>query len=173
MSNPVPEKLSNFRVYNDGVDLLGVADAELPDLEFMTETVSGAGIAGEVESPVVGHFKSMALKLKWRTVTGDLSVLAAPKAHQLDLRGSIQTYDAGDGVYVHKPVKVVVKGIPKKASLGKLEMGKPMDNESEFEVVYLKMTFDGTERIEIDKYNSVCKIDGTDYLAEIRGNLGI
>ena len=57
--NKVPERLINFRVYNDGNDLLGVANVDLPSIEAMSDTVSGAGIAGEVESPILGHFASM------------------------------------------------------------------------------------------------------------------
>ena len=49
--NKVPERLVNFRVYNEGNDLLGVATVDLPSIEAMSDTVSGAGIAGEVESP--------------------------------------------------------------------------------------------------------------------------
>ena len=30
--NPVPEKLINFRVYEDGVDYLGVADVDAREL---------------------------------------------------------------------------------------------------------------------------------------------
>ena len=37
--NQVPEKLINFRVYENGVDLLGLADVQLPSLEYMSETV--------------------------------------------------------------------------------------------------------------------------------------
>ena len=169
----MPEKLINFRVYEDGKDLLGVADVELPDLEWMTETVTGAGIAGEIDSPVLGHFKSLALKLKWRTVTGNTTVLAQSKAHHLDLRGSVQRYDAGAGEYKNYPVKVVVKAIPKKVGLGKLEPGKPQDNESEFECVYLKLWIDGEEKIEIDKYNYIAIVDGVDYLADVRTHLGL
>ena len=43
--NKVPERLINFRVYNDGNDLLGVANVDLPSIEAMSDTVSGAGIA--------------------------------------------------------------------------------------------------------------------------------
>lgn len=32
----VPEKLINFRVYNEGNDQLGVADVTLPNFESMT-----------------------------------------------------------------------------------------------------------------------------------------
>ena len=62
-SNQIPERLINFRVYLDGSDLLGVASVELPSLESMSDTVSGAGIAGEVESPILGHFGSMTVTL--------------------------------------------------------------------------------------------------------------
>lgn len=37
-NNVVPEKLINFRAYNDGNDLLGVTDVQLPSLDAMTET---------------------------------------------------------------------------------------------------------------------------------------
>ena len=40
--NKIPERLINFRVYNNGNDLLGVATVELPELEAMSDTVSGA-----------------------------------------------------------------------------------------------------------------------------------
>ena len=173
MANQIPEKLINFRIYKDGKDLLGVADIELPDLEWMSETVTGAGIAGEIESPVIGHFKSMVLKLKWRTVTGDTTSLAQSKAHHLDARGSIQRYDAGAGEYKNYPVKLVVKAIPKKIGLGKMEPGKPQDNESEFECVYLKLWVDSKEEVEVDKYNFIVKIDGVDYLADVRSHLGL
>ncbi|MCB2186942.1 MAG: phage major tail tube protein [Deltaproteobacteria bacterium] len=173
MANPVPEKLINFRVYNEGEDLIGVADVELPELEAMTETVKGAGIAGEVDSPVLGHYQALTLKLTWRVTTANAAKLAAPKAHQLDCRGSMQYYDAGSGEYQPKPVQCVMKAIPKKAGLGKLEPGALMDTGMEFEVVYLKLSIEGNEIVEIDKLNYICKIDGTDYLAAVRGDLGL
>lgn len=173
MANPVPEKLTNFRVYRDGTDFLGVADVELPDLEWMSETVTGAGIAGEVDSPVIGHFKSTTLKLTWRTVTKNTTILARSEAHHLDCRGSVQQYDAGEGVYKNYPVKLVAKAIPKKVGLGKFEVGKPQDAETEFEIVYLKLWVDDEERIEIDKYNFIAKVDGQDYLEQVRAHLGL
>ncbi len=168
----IPEKLINFAIYNDGNEMLGAADITLPSLDPMTDTVGGAGVAGEVESPVLGHFKSMSVGIKFRTITGNVTGLAAPKAHHLDMRGSIQMYDSGSGEYVPTPVKVVVKAMPKKTNLGKLAVGKPQDSENEFEVVYMKLWLDGTEEIEIDKYNYICVIDGVDYLAAVRANLG-
>ena len=84
--NKVPERLINFRVYNDGNDLLGVANVDLPSIEAMSDTVSGAGIAGEVESPILGHFGSMTATFTCRTITPELAKLSNQKAHALDLR---------------------------------------------------------------------------------------
>ncbi len=171
--NQVPEKLINFRVYEDGADLLGVADVELPSLDAMTETVKGAGIAGEVDSPVLGHFGSMTLKLNWRTVTRPTANLAQPKVHNLDLRGAIQVMNAGAGEYRVAPLKVTVRCIPKKTELGKLDVGAKSDASNEFEVVYISVTLDGEKIIEIDKYNYICVINGTDYLKQVRAALGL
>ncbi|MDD4599621.1 hypothetical protein SDC9_04139 [bioreactor metagenome] len=171
--NQVPEKLISFRVYEDGTDLLGVADVQLPSIEPMTDTVKGAGIAGEVDSPVLGHFGSMTLTLNWRTVTRPLISLAQQKSHSLDLRGAIQVYNAGTGEYVTQPLKVVVKAIPKKTDLGKLDIGSGGDASSEFEVVYIKITLSGEVMVEIDKYNYICNIQGVDYLSSVRAALGL
>jgi P2 family phage contractile tail tube protein len=172
MANDIPEKLINFAVYDDGTDMVGAADVTLPSLEFMTDTVSGAGVAGEFDSPVIGHLKAMELELKWRTVTQNVLKLAAPKSHQLDLRGSIQVFDAGNATYKTVPLKVVVKAIPKKTDLGKLEVGKPQDSGSTFSLTYLKITLAGEEKVEIDIFNYKCVIDGEDYLASVRADLG-
>ena len=114
--NKVPERLINFRVYNDGNDLLGVANVDLPSIEAMSDTVSGAGIAGEVESPILGHFGSMTATFTWRTITPELAKLANQKAHALDLRGSQQVYDAALGEYSSVPVRVSLRATPKSIS---------------------------------------------------------
>lgn len=171
--NQVPEKLINFRVYEDGVDLLGIADVELPSIDVMTETIKGAGIAGEIESPVLGHFGNMTCKVNWRTVVKPTIHLAAPKAHNLDFRGATQIYNAGTGEYNVHPIKVTVRGIPKKTELGKFEVGATGDASNEFEVIYLKVTVNGEEIMEIDKFNYICKINGVDYLKQVRQALGL
>ncbi len=172
-----PEKLINFRIYSGEAQksnaLLGLADVELPSLEWMTETISGAGVAGEVDSPTIGHFKSMTLKMKWRSLTPSAVDLAKSRAHHFDCRGSIQQFDAGKGTFANYPVKCVVKGIPKKIGLGKFEPGKPQDNESEFECIYLLVTINNKETIEIDKYNYIAKVNGDDALQQVRDHLGI
>lgn len=172
--NVVPERLTAFRVYLDGSsDLKGVADIQLPSFEAMTETVKGAGIAGEYESPTLGHFQSMKLTLNWRTVSRETLRLLRQQAQRLDCRGAFQEYDAAAGAYRIRQTRVVVQGPPTKIEVGKFETGSPSDGSTEIEVLYIKIEIDGSIYVELDKLNYKCVIDGVDYLADIRTALGL
>lgn len=171
-TNLIPALLTDASIYKDGVGLLGVGSIEMPDFEFMTESIAGLGIAGEVDAPVVGHMKSMTIKIKWNTCNPAATSLLAPEAHQLEIYASVQQYDAGSGTYDHQPVKVVLKAPPKKVGIGKFEPGKKMEPETELEIYYLKLWQGGNEMVELDKFNYIFSVLGTDYLAKVRANLG-
>lgn len=167
--NEVPELLQDFRVYEDGSsDVKGIVDAQLPSLEALTNTIKGAGIAGEYEAPTPGMYKSMSLALKYRTITDFLLGLSAPKVHALELRGGIQAQDGASGTIRTIPVRVATRCRPKKTDPGKFETGAGNDASNEFDVTYLKITYDGKDMIEIDKINYICIVDGVDYLEELR-----
>ena len=169
----VPEKLINFRVYQDGDDLLGISDVTLPKLDSITETDKGAGVAGEIDDPTIGHFGSMELELNWRSLVKSNIVLAKPTGVHLDLRGACQGHDSAKNVLKTMPVKIVVEGTPKSTDLGKLDMGATTDTKNTIEVTYIKITVDGETVLEIDKFNYICVIDGVDYMADIRDALGL
>lgn len=172
-SNQIPERLINFRVYNDSNDLLGIATVDLPSIEAMSDTVSGAGIAGEVESPVLGHFSPMQTTFNWRTIEKDAMILAQQKAHAVDLRGSQQVYDAANGVYLTKAVRFSMRIVPKNVEFGTFEPGATTDTATEFEVLYIKGFIDGKEILEIDKFNYVTRFGDHDALASVRADLGL
>lgn len=172
MANQIPELLANFMVYLEDQILVGVADVELPKLESMTEKVSGAGLAGEIESPVAGHYSAMTTKIKFRTVTSEaVGKLAAPSAHRLDFRGAQQVLV--DGALKTASVRVTVKATPKSVDLGKFEVGKPTDTADEFAVSYLKIYVDGKEIVEVDPVNFVAKFNGVDVLGDTKKALGL
>lgn len=172
-SNQVPERLINFRVYNDSNDLLGIATVDLPEIEAMTETVSGAGIAGEVESPILGHYGSMTTTFTWRTIEKPAIELCRQKAHKVEVRGAQQVYDAANGEYMPTGFRVSMRIVPKNVSLGTLEPGATTDTEQEFEVLYLKVVMDGKTMVEIDKYNYKAQFGDADDLAGVRSALGL
>ena len=173
MSNIVPEQLVNYKIYNGFSDMIGTADVTLPSIEALTNEVKGAGIAGSYNSPVTGHYGPMSMTVNWRVITGDAISLSAPKAHQLDIRGVVDQYDAGSGEKKPVAVVVTVKALPKQVDLGKMDPGQKMDTQSEFEIVYLKIKLGGVKKVEIDKLNYIAEIGGKDYLAEVRAGLGM
>ena len=172
--NLIPERLLNFTVREGGNDrVLGEAvSVDLPEITAMTETVSGAGIAGQYESPTFGNFQSMVLTIHWRTIVEKSLVFFAHRAYDLDLRGVVQVYESASGTYEVQPVRISVRGIPKSTKLAPLQVGGTDEATSEFEVLYIKIWMGGEEKLEIDKPNYMFKIDGVDSFAEIRAALG-
>lgn len=173
MANKIAEKLTNFSAYLEGDQWLGMTDVELPSYDAMTETVKGAGISGEVDTPVIGHYGSMSIKFNWRTLGNQAIILSEQKTHAIDVRGSQQIYNAGTGQYEHQQVKVTVRAIPKATAPGKFEPGSTTGTSNDMEVVYIKQEIDGKRVVEIDKFNFISFINGSDALEQVRKNLGM
>ncbi len=169
----VPEMLRNFRVYEGSDDFIGTSDVELPSLESLNETIKGAGMAGEIAAPVIGHLGSIETKFNWRTITNKNASLVAPRAHTFDVRGDQQFYDSTAGEYITCAVKLLIVGSPKNAELGKLDPATTTGTSNVYETTYLKLEIDGKEKLEIDKYNYIFKVDGKDYLSASREAQGI
>ncbi|WP_036713190.1 phage major tail tube protein [Paenibacillus ehimensis] len=170
----IPERLAAFRVYLDGSnDLKGIADIQLPKFDPMKDTVSGAGIAGSYESATLGHFQSMKLTLNWRTITEANFQLLRQTSQRIDCRGALQEYDAARGATLTKQVRLTVQGLPTGGDLGKFEQGAATGGSSEIEVLYIKIEMDGLKRVEFDKLNYICIIEGVDYLQSTRSALGL
>lgn len=170
----INEKLINFRVYKEGgSEVIGIATVDLPELNGMTEDVSGAGIAGQLSTPTLGHFESMKLTLNFRTLTTDMIVIAQQRGQAIECRGSIQAYDPATSSYKTVPVRVVGRGTPVTFKPGKLEPTKMMDASLELELHYFKLAMANVELVEIDKYNFICKMGGNDILATVRQDMGL
>lgn len=168
----IPERLVNFNAYNGAAQFLGLADVELPAFEAMTETIAGAGIAGDYQSPVMGHFASQMVKLAWRTITQEGLALIAPVRHVLDIRGSVQVQDPMRGTLTTEAWRVECTGQTKRHTLGKLEPGKVMGAECDLEVAVIRISREGVPLIELDKFNMIFKVNNVDYLAKVRRDVG-
>ena len=169
----IPERLINFRVYDEENTPLGLATVDLPQLQSMSDTVSGAGIACAIDSPVLGPYLRKPTTFHWRTIEPEAAKLSRQRSHQVDLRGSQQVYDTSSGDYATVAVRATLKITPKSYNLGTFEPGSTTDSEQEFEVTYLKLYVDGNEVVEVDKYNFIAKVGDADVLESVRKDLGI
>lgn len=172
MANVIPEKGINFDVYVDGSLDSGIAEGNFPSLEAMTSEVKGAGIAGTVDSIVLGHFQSTTITLKWRTPPSNFWTLAGHETHTLDMYAAVQEYDGGTGIITAVPLHVYARAVTKKNTIGDFVVGDGMNTETEHEVYYLKAELNHEVMLELDKVNYIYKVRGVDYLADVRKALG-
>ena len=168
----IPERLVNFHCYGGAKLFFGTTDVELPQFEAMTETISGAGIAGEYASPVLGHFGSQMVKLKFRTITADGLRALAPVRQVFDIRGSIQVQDSFGGPLLTQALRVECTGQVRGQNPGKLEPGKVMGVEFDVECAIIRISLDNVQLVELDKFNMIYRVNGVDYLAKVRRDLG-
>jgi len=159
--------------YDRGQTMIGIADVALPNLAYITEEIQGAGIAGSIDSPVVGHFQSLVTTVNWRSLFEANIPYIAPRTYHFDFRGSVQMYDQNSGALVSRAVAAVMRVMPKSLNLGTLNTAQQMGTAGEFEISYLKLSVERKEILEIDKFSFKCRIAGVDYLAKVRQDLGL
>lgn len=167
-----PEAYIDFEVYLDSVNLVGVAKATLPDIAFLTQSITGAGIAGNVEAVLVGMTEAMTLGLEFRSVTDAAIKIMAPVKQHIELRVAEQMWDT---VGVQKEIqadKYVMTIIPKSTKPGTVAPASAADTSGEYSVYYYAGYKDGKTLWEIDPFNYICVIDGVDYMEEVRKALG-
>ena len=169
----IPEKLKGFMCYDDGNKMIGIADVTLPNFTAMTDTISGAGILGELDTPAVGNFGSMTTTINWRSLVEENVVYIAPNTYQFDFRGSVQIYDQDGLAFGSRSVKVVMKAIPKTINLGNFNNAATMGTSGEFELVYILISIEGKPMVELDKFAYKFIVNGVDYTAKLRQDIGL
>lgn len=165
----IPSKINMFNVYRDGNTLAGLSgEVTLPDFEAISETISGPGILGEIDDPTIGHFGSQEVEIPFRNFTEDVFNLMNPGDNvNLTLRGSIQVTTMGGGVdYVG--MRVVLRGKCKSFTGGTVKQGAAMACSIKLELTYIRIDLDGNPKVELDKLNSVYKLNGVDILEKAR-----
>ena len=88
-----PEAYIDFEVYEEATNFCGISKATMPDIAFLTQNITGAGIAGNVEAVLTGMVEAMTLGLNFRSVTDAATKLMAPVKHQLELRVAEQYWN--------------------------------------------------------------------------------
>ena len=172
--NDVMAQNINFEVFVDGNRYLGVATVDLPEVNYLTNEISGAGIAGKIEMPIRSHLENLELTLHWRSIFERPTYLLSQDTFMMSLRGAMQKYDAATGVLKVVPVRIDVRALTTGSTLGKLEPGEQTDTESKFNLDYIKITINGQDKIfEHDKFNYIHEVNGTDFLSAVRTALGL
>ena len=166
----IPDKLLNFECYVDSRNMAGIVDVTLPTLTYMTTSIVGAGVAGEVDSPAVGHVQSLTATFNWRSLTRDNISYAAPEVYTFTVMGDVQFKQ--NGVITSQNVTAVFRCTPKSANLGTFAVASNTGTSIEYEVDRLQIEVAGRRVLLIDKFNYIFEINGVDYLERSRRNIG-
>ena len=167
-----PESNVLFELYEDGNNYMGLTQATLPNIAFIVQQISGAGMNGNIDVPIAGMLEAMELSLNFRSPTDAAKSLAAPKSHHLDLRVAAQYWDNVGAEYGIEADKYVMVTRPKAMNPGNIQPATPADTANTFSVVYYAGYKDGQKIWEVDPTNYICVVDGVDYFAPIRKALG-
>ena len=91
----IPTLLNNFNTYAAGHKYVGVSsEATLPNFEYLTETLEGAGIAGDIEEAVEGCFASMESETSFQNIGEEYFKFLA-QTDTVIYRGSMQVLNTG------------------------------------------------------------------------------
>lgn len=168
----VDQLVTNFAVYEDAIDYLGIAEVEFPEISSLVEEIKGAGIAGAVEAVVIGHLEAMTVTFSFNTVTDASIKLSEPRVHNIDCRVAQQNQNTRTGQIAQDSVKHIMRTIPKKFAPGKAAVASPAEASGEHACQYYAMWKNGVKVTELDPLNFICMVNGVDYLKEVRKALG-
>lgn len=166
-----PEVINNFNVYNDANRVVGTTgEMNLADIQAMTATVSGAGLLGEYNTAVIGMFQSMSQEIPFRMVDKDFfGMLNTGEQSKIVLRSSVQQRNRETGGTLStQAMRIVYRGHPTAAKFGTVKQGDMMNAAITLELTYILVEIGGTVMLELDKLNSIYKVNGKDLLADIR-----
>lgn len=165
-----PEVINNFNVYNDANRVVGTTDEiKIPELKAITATISGAGILGSYVTSIIGMFDSIQAKLPFRMIDEDFfNMLNTGEQSKIVLRSSVQQRNRETGGTLSTAaMRLVFRGHPIEADQGTVKIGEMMNASITLEVTYLLVELDGKSKLELDKLNSVYKVNGKDLLGDI------
>lgn len=155
-------KIISYSVYDRSsgrAQLIGdTTSIQLPSIEFLTDTIKGAGVLGEVDLPSYMQPGSMTLAINIRVSNEEFGKLCTAK--DLEIRWVSDVFNSNEVKTEFVSNKAFIKCIPKKLDEGKLEPGSTSDGSFEYEVFAYKRILNGKEVLNIDKFNCVFAIDG-------------
>lgn len=172
MNQNMPMIFNGFNCYKEGNRLIGVTEeVSLPELTALTETMSGAGLLGEIDVPAIGHYSAMEQEIPFQMLYGDIFTYFKVNAPvDLTMRGSMQVQSAATGNLDSIGLRVVERGMVTALTPGSVKQGAAGKPSVKFSVTYIYIEVDGLPKFELDKLNGIFRIDGQDQLAKIRAN---
>lgn len=163
-------KINLYNCYQDGHKMVGLTDeVTLPDFDALTETLSGAGILGEIDEPTLGHFGASEIEIPFLMVDNQMfGMMDMSNSINLTLRISNQAIEQANFKTDFMPSRIVIKGKKKGFAMGSAKQGSAMKPSVKVEILYILIEVNGKKKFELDKLNVVYKVNDKDLLQKAR-----
>lgn len=168
----IPDKINQFNLYRNTADnknkVWGVTDeVTLPTFNNMSETISLAGMAGEIDSPTLGQLQSAEIEIPFSNISIQTLELVANDNEPIIMRAAQEFIDSETRAKKYMNRTVTVIGMTKSINYGSLKKGGYGNPSVTKEVTYYKDVIDGETATEVDKINGKYIVGGKDMLEEI------
>ena len=163
----------NYEVYEDNNAYVGITETAMPDISFLNESISGAGIAGNIDAVITAMIDAMNVTLNFVHASAATAKLAEPKRHRLTFRAAEQYEDPVAATLGVKAVKHVMECIPKGYKFGTHKPAGSNGGSTEMAVRYWACYAKEKKILELDPLNNIIFINGTDYAAPVRKAMGL
>lgn len=153
MGYKIPTVLNNFNTYGSGHKYVGVSsEVSLPSFEYMTETIDGAGIGGEIEEAIEGSFGSLETETTFQNISREMFDFITQTGN-VTYRGSMQVLNTATQTNDFEGLVVTTKGKVKSFELGSLKKAA-RENRKSF-VKLLTVKFRSAERPSLNLINII------------------
>jgi P2 family phage contractile tail tube protein len=167
-----PSVVKQFKVYGPDGFIIGTADITLPKLTWEKDTLKGAGLGGSFNLPVMGNVTAMECTINFHTPTDQILGLFQGNALQIRCMASVEFVDTSTGEFDEKPEEVIMTVFPSEYDSNKREPSVKGTVSMRFDCTYLAIYFGGKAYFQIDPFNDVCVLNGTDVNQKTRANVG-
>lgn len=169
----LPGVINNCIIRKNGDVIVGAGSATLPEINKKIETLTGAGLGGDIEIPIEGQFEAMTANIKFTNICNGM-ILEDGKVMEINIKAALQeadteTHETGE----IKTLSASMKGRVKSLKPGEVAPGTKAEAEIEMTVTYYKLEIDGKELYEIDKLNNIGRINGNDLAQAVRSALDL
>lgn len=165
-----PYSVKNFNVYGPAGVEIAVSDITLPHLQWVKDTVRGAGWAGESNLGIEGNPQPMECQITFHTTNPYALGLFAGGGQRLRCLSSIYATDTSSGKVNEEPEEIIMTCWTQGFNLGKRETSAKGGIVLAFDLTYLALLWGGIKWWEIDQPGNVCIINGVDINSITRAN---
>ena len=176
--NKLAHGISNFLLYKEDFAFIGMTDITLPNLQMVTETLTGAGLGGNIEIVYQAFIDVMDATYQFRTFSPESAQLFEQREHKLEARAAQQSRDSITGVVAPDSVKYIFRGAPKGLNAGALAPAQGGQTQISHSLSYycIQIKNDNGQWdkvVEVDPYQYICIVNGIDYGQPVRAALGL